>query len=140
MKLLSIFHYVVGGLTALFSCFGLIYLGIGVAMVMAPETFESGDPPPVWFGWVFAIIGGSIVALGWILAGCVIAAGRFLAGRKHYIFCLVIAGIECMVMPFGTVLGVFTIVMLVQPAVKEMFDAGPAAITGVSAASGNDGR
>lgn len=131
LKLLSLFHYIVGGLTAFFSCFALIHLVLGIVMIVAPESFDS-DPPPPFMGWLFALIGGSIILFGWTLAGFVIAAGRFLARRKHYLFCMVIAGIECMVMPFGTVLGVFTIVVLMQPAVKEMFGTGSAA-----AGSGN---
>jgi hypothetical protein len=39
----------------------------------------------------------------------------------HYIFCLVIAAVECIFMPFGTVLGVFTIIVLQRPTVKAMF-------------------
>jgi len=31
------------------------------------------------------------------------------------------AGVECMFMPFGTVLGVFTIIVLMRPSVKEIF-------------------
>ena len=56
----------------------------------------------------------------------VILAGRFLARRTHYMYCLIVAGIECLFTPFGTVLGVFTIVVLVQPAVKAIFQ-GPMA-------------
>ena len=122
LKLLSLFHYIVGGLTAFFSCFALIHLVFGIVMIVAPESFDSGDTPPPFLGWLFALIGGSIILFGWTLAGFVIAAGRFLTRRKHYMFCMVIAGIECMVMPFGTVLGVFTIIVLMQPAVKEMFE------------------
>lgn len=46
---------------------------------------------------------------------------RFLSRRRHHVFCLVIAGIECLVMPFGTVLGVFTIIVLTKESVREMF-------------------
>jgi hypothetical protein len=34
---------------------------------------------------------------------------------------LAIAGIECIFIPFGTVLGVFTIIVLMRPTVKELF-------------------
>ena len=50
-----------------------------------------------------------------------ICAGRFLAQRAYYTFCFVVAALECVFVPFGTVLGVFTIVVLQRPAVKEMF-------------------
>jgi len=32
LRLLSIFHYVVAGLTALFSCFALPHIAMGIAM------------------------------------------------------------------------------------------------------------
>ncbi len=34
---------------------------------------------------------------------------------------LVMAGIECLFMPFGTALGVFTIIVLIRDDVKTMF-------------------
>jgi hypothetical protein len=33
------------------------------------------------------------------------------------------AAIACMFMPFGTILGVFSIIVLVRPSVKSLFDA-----------------
>ena len=56
-----------------------------------------------------------------------VLAGRYLARRERYTFCLVVAGVECMFMPFGTVLGVFTIIVLSRPSVKDLFGALPAA-------------
>lgn len=52
---------------------------------------------------------------------CQALNGYFLLTRKHHLFCLIAAGIECAYPPLGTALGVFTIVLLLQPAVKEMF-------------------
>ena len=34
---------------------------------------------------------------------------------------LIVAGLECMMMPFGTVLGVFTIIVLLRPSVRQLF-------------------
>jgi hypothetical protein len=33
-----------------------------------------------------------------------------------------VAALSCAFMPFGTVLGVFTIVVLVRPSVKQLFE------------------
>ncbi len=124
LKLLAIFHYIVGGIIALFSCFPIIHLVIGIIMIIAPEKMDSnGQPPPAFIGWIFALVGGIIIVVGWILAGCVIAAGRFLTKRKHYLFCLVVAAIQCIFMPFGTVLGILTIIVLMRESVKEAFSA-----------------
>jgi hypothetical protein len=58
---------------------------------------------------------------GWIFAAFVLANGRFLARREHYTFCVVMAGIECIFMLFGTVLGAFTIAILLRESVRQLF-------------------
>jgi hypothetical protein len=125
LRLLSIFHYVVAGLTALFGCFPFIHVTIGLIIAFAPDTFKDnkGEPAPMWIGLILAGIGSVIIALFWSLAACMAIAGRFLARRKRYTFCLVIAAIECMFAPFGTVLGVFTIVVLMRDSIKQSFAA-----------------
>ena len=62
-----------------------------------------------------------LILFGWSFAVCVIVAGRSLARHRHYTFCLVMAGVLCIFMPFGTVLGVFTIIVLMRPSVKGLF-------------------
>lgn len=125
LKLLSIFHYIVGGIIVLFSCFPVLHVIFGIVMILAPGKMQSnGSPPPAVLGWMFALVGGAFMLVGWGIGGCVIAAGRFLAGHRRYMFCLVVAGIECLFMPFGTVLGVFTIIVLMRESVKSLFGAG----------------
>jgi hypothetical protein len=128
LQLLTIFHYVVGGVTALFACFPCIHLGLGIAMVSGefPDNRGQPGPPPEIFGWLFIVIGSVGIIAGWAMAISILLAGRCLARRTRYMFCLVVAGIECLFMPFGTVLGVFTIIVLCRPSVKLLFQAGPA--------------
>ena len=122
LELLSIFHYIVGGMAALFSFFPALYLILGTLFIVAPGRIQgSGSPPPAFVGWILIILGGSIMLVGLAFAVCVILTGRYIAKRHHYIFCLVIASLNCLFMPFGTVLGVFTIVILMRPSVKELF-------------------
>ncbi len=116
LKLLSVFHYVVGGLAALFACFPLIHFSIGIAMLVG-----AIDDAPKFIGLVFTMFAMLFILAGWALAICLIIAGRNLAQRRHYMFCLVVAAIACAFMPFGTVLGVFTIIVLMRPSVKELF-------------------
>ncbi|MEW6368891.1 MAG: hypothetical protein AB1714_30040 [Acidobacteriota bacterium] len=122
LRLLSIFHYVVGGLAGLFALLPIFHLVFGLFFILAPEKFAGrGQPPMALFGWFFVIIAAVFITIGWAFAGAVLAAGRFLARRRHYMFCLVMGGIECIFMPFGTVLGVFTILVLVREPVKQLF-------------------
>jgi hypothetical protein len=121
LKLLSIFHYVVAGLAALFSCFPLFHLVIGIAMVSGQLEGADADPPAQMIGWFFVIFAGTFILCGLAFAVAVFLAGRSLAHRTRYLYCLVMAGVECIFMPFGTVLGVFTILVLLRDSVKGMF-------------------
>jgi hypothetical protein len=92
-------------------------------LMLKPEVFgPSKDQPPVWFGLIFVVMASIIILLGWVFAGLLVYSGRCLARRKHYTFCIVMAAISCMFMPFGTVLGIFSIIVLVRPSVKTLFN------------------
>lgn len=124
LRLLSIFHYVVAGMHAVCAMFPILHLAIGAALVFAPEKLSSGEgeAPPALVGWFFMLIAGGLMALGATLAACIAIAGRFLSQRRRYLFCLVTACVmAALSMPFGTVLGVFTIIVLMRPSVKAAF-------------------
>jgi hypothetical protein len=120
LRLLSIAHYVMAGLTALWSCLGLLYAGMGAFMALGQFQTQS-NPPPAFMGWLFVGIGLTVLVLGWGFAFCLFLCGRYIARRKSWLFCLIIAGLHCPAMPFGTVLGVCTFIVLLKPAVKEEF-------------------
>ena len=117
LRLLTIFHYVFAGLTALFACFPIIHVVIGILVV----TGKMGHNPPEAFGYIFLFVGLFFILAGWGLAACMFYAGRCLATRKSYTFCFVVAAIECILVPIGTALGVFTILVLQRPSVRKLF-------------------
>ncbi|MEM0965614.1 MAG: hypothetical protein AAGJ81_05650 [Verrucomicrobiota bacterium] len=125
LQLLSIFHYILGGIGCVTSFFPIIHLIIGIALAVSPTTFEGGDEVPTMIGLAFALIAGLFIVVGLAGSICVILTGRFIAQRKHYTFCIVIAAIECLFMPFGTILGVFTLVVLMKDSVKQRFENHP---------------
>ena len=47
--------------------------------------------------------------------------GRWLAARRNWTFCFVVACLSCMNVPLGTILGVFTILVLQRPGMKGVF-------------------
>ena len=126
LRLLAIFHYVVAGLAALFSFFPLLYTTVGAIFIFAARhgTPKPGEElPPEFLGWIFVVLGLLLFLLGVAMAICILIAGRCLSRRKHYTFALVMACIECLFIPFGTILGVFTIIALSRESVKELFAA-----------------
>ncbi|MHB9037545.1 MAG: hypothetical protein ACYC64_12835 [Armatimonadota bacterium] len=119
LNLLSIFHYILGTIVALGSSIFLIHVGIGVAMIRG--AFDGKDAPPQALGWLFVVLGSLAVLFGWTLGILMIVSGKRLQRHVSRTFCLVIAGIECIVTPLGTVLGVFTIIMLMKESIVKLF-------------------
>jgi len=54
LRLLSIFHYVVGSIATIFGCFPVIHLIIGIIAIVSPESMsdKAGNLPPPFIGWV----------------------------------------------------------------------------------------
>lgn len=92
-------------------------------MVLAPQVFGPGkNQPPAFLGLLFTFLGLGIMFAGWTLAALLAWAGRCLDRRMHYTFCFVMACVACLFQPFGIVPGVFTIIVLVRPSVKTLFE------------------
>jgi len=109
---------------AFFSFFPLLYTIIGTVFIFAARhgTPKPGeDVPPEFLGWIFAAIGSALFLFGLAIAICILITGRSLALRKHYSFTMVMACNECIFIPFGTILGVFTIVVLSRESVRGLF-------------------
>jgi hypothetical protein len=124
LRLLSIFHYVVAGIADLFALFPVIHLVVGVALLTGAFDSEADEPAARFAGLFFVILSAMLIVLGLTFAVLLAMVGRFLAQRRKYTFCLVMAGLGCVFMPFGTVLGVFTIVVLMRDSVKQLFGMG----------------
>lgn len=124
LKLLATFHYIVAGIIALMSCLALPHFIIGI-MMMTGALGDGPDAPPRLFGLLFAGFSFGMIAVSWTLAGFMAAAAGKLKRREGHTFCLVVAAISCIWMPFGTVLGIFTIIVLMRDSVKRLFGIEP---------------
>ncbi|MCL4216921.1 MAG: hypothetical protein KJ052_07955, partial [Candidatus Hydrogenedentes bacterium] len=115
-------HYVVGGVVIVFGCFPLLHVISGVIMIAFPVMENDPEAPLlVFMGVFFVVIGLSVMAMFWALGCFLIYGGRCLQHRRRWTLCLVVAACACMFMPFGTILGVFTIIVLNRPVVRAMF-------------------
>ena len=127
LRLLAIFYYVMGGMYVFFSCFGLLYVFFGIVMAASPHLFGQGRPQPdavalTAIGLLFAGVGGAFVLAGWTFGGLTIYAGRSIQQRCRRTFTFVMAALSCFFFPFGTLLGVFTFLVLSRPSVARLYD------------------
>ena len=138
LSALSIGHFVMAGLTLL----GIVPL-IGYAMVGASLAEQIGREMSLTMGDISGQAGVDPLAgadamlqdIGAWVTGVLIvvivvsvltALGFFLMGlkirqRRWWTFCYLSAWGECLAFPFGTILGIFTIIVLSRPSVKQLF-------------------
>ena len=127
INLLSIFHFVVSGLSLCGIGFIPFHYMMMRTIFMNPAMWQNQrNPPPPEFREMFMKLFICLyIFLGiLVVAMCVLnlLSGIFLRQRKHRVFSLVVAGIDCLQIPVGTALGVFTIVVLTRDSVREAYD------------------
>ena len=124
LKILSICHYVSGGLSMLAGTIPVIHVVLGIVMLAGGfPPANNGEEVPVFVGIIFVVAGLLGIVIGWTLGILEVMVGRYLAAQRRRTFCFVMAIIQCLWFPIGTVLGVFTIIVLNRPSVRAMFDA-----------------
>jgi len=112
LDLLSKLHYIAGAATALLSCIPLFHIARGL--------FMGAQPRSEW-EWTFIAMEVILIVMGFNLAGCIMLAGWKLKRRKNRLFCIAVAGMECVLLPFGVLLGGATLLALNNDSIKEMF-------------------
>ena len=124
LSLLVAFHYVVAGLLVLVGSFPIFHLVMGLSILFRPELVGGADQsgmPIAIFGLMFTLIPIGIIGLFWTIAGLTVRAGRCMKRRQSHTFCVVMAAVVCCFVPFGTVLGVLSLLVLMRPGVKALF-------------------
>ena len=132
LRLLAIFHFVAAGMAFMGLLFVLGHYAIFHFIFSNPEFWEKaqrtqGAPPP---GFIMGLARVLYTLFGsWFLFSGVmnVLSGVFMRGQRHRVFSLVVAGFNCIHIPMGTILGVFTFVVLSRESVIRSYDAQPTA-------------
>lgn len=116
LDILAVFHYVNGGLTALVALAALAFMGIGLGAASEWGRNFQAEPTCALVAVMFFIL---VFVGGYAVLN--LLAGRALHTRNSRILVLITSGVNCLNIPFGTLLGIFTFVMMVDPQVEWMF-------------------
>lgn len=124
LKVLAICYYVFGGLGAL----GTLFLGayaalFGVLMrhVIDDAQRRGQQAPPEGFIEIFSVVLAVLAAFALVATVLNFVTARSLQTRRRRVLCLITAGINCLQVPLGTVLGIFTFLVLGRRSVKAAF-------------------
>ena len=143
LRLLALGFYVKGGVGALVVSFFLIHFFMVLGFSLMPESAWNPPPkpataeslsispspsprpvnqgPPVIMLRIFAAVIGAIILLGWTFGALTIYAGRCVQKRTHRVFILIIAALNCALIPWGTLLGIATFTLMQSPAGQREF-------------------
>ena len=145
LRILAWGYYIHGGFTALMMSFFLFpFLFMMIAMSTIPASqwnkptpaastnysalptpsatpVTAAEPPPKVFFAIFGAVFGAIILANVTLAALTIYAGRCIQQRKRKILVYIVAVINCLFIPYGTLLSVFTIIVLSSPAGEAEF-------------------
>lgn len=122
LKLLRIGYIVAGVADGFFALFPLIYVLMGILMAAAlPGPRLPGEPNPAVFGLVFVVVGLVVSFVLLLQAAFKLYAARSLGQRRQFVLCYIAAGLACLQMPWGILLGVFTFIVLGRTSVKDQF-------------------
>ena len=126
LGVLSILNYVYAGFIGMVGLFFTLYIVMGAFMVGAGALDSAkgsggGAVAGATIGGFFIVFGGAIVLIASILAALHIVSGRYLTKRKGHTFITVVACLSLLSMPFGTLLGIFTLILISKPHIKATF-------------------
>jgi hypothetical protein len=127
LKLLSLGYMLSAATAAFFSLFGLMYMLMGAFMSAAIShqsavARRSSQVPPAFVGWILAGVGLGFFLVMMILAAVKLRAAFCIKSRQSRTFCMVVAGISCLGVPYGTVLGVLSFIVLGRDSVATLFN------------------
>ena len=136
LRLLSIGYLISGCLDAFFSLLGLLYIFLGVflskAIARTAVAANAQGPPPEFVAWIFGFLGVGTLLIMMTSFALKILVYRRLRQRRSRILCMVVAGLTCIWIPYGTLLGVLTFLVLARPSVIRLFEETDAAGEGDS--------
>jgi len=127
LNLLAIFHFVLSGLGLLgLGALWLQYTLMDRVMFnpVMRASMKGGLSPEEYSGMLkgFLIVIGVLCLIAMILN---LISGLNIRARRNRVFSLVVAGVNCLQFPFGTVLGIFTIIVLGRNSVRELYNQAP---------------
>lgn len=124
LKLLRWGYIVSAVMTGLFSIFGLFYAGMAFLITSLPVK-EGQDAPPEQIAWLFGGVGMTMTIVMLVLMAAKLKVAKALRERRSRTLCYVVAVITLFGIPYGTLLGVLTLLVLSRPSVARSFEARP---------------
>ncbi|WP_100612043.1 hypothetical protein [Confluentibacter lentus] len=121
LGLFKTLYLVKGILTLCFSLFFIIYAAFGLFFDKMIDANDANNDMSFNPGFIFLIIGIIGVIICVIFGVLTLMASKYLKEVKNYNFIFAIAILNCLTGILGILLGIFTLIELNKPEVKQLF-------------------
>jgi hypothetical protein len=124
LRLLSMFHYIVSGFSILGIGFLAVHHYIMQSVFSNPAVFANQQKTPFPSDQFMSIFVYVYIAIGILLLLAAVVnllSGIFIHKRINRTFSIIVAAVNCIQIPVGTILGVFTISILNRDTVAEQY-------------------
>jgi hypothetical protein len=132
LRLLALFHYISGGVTVAFaSIFGFMLGMMSLMFAFLPTQTAARcasegpcanpQPMPEPLQHIFLVLFALLFILVLTFGILEIVSGRYIAKRKRRVFSLVVSVPRILAFPYGTMLSIFTLLVLDRKTVKELY-------------------
>lgn len=122
LKTLAILHFVLGGMGVCGLGFIVVHFFMMQMLMNSPPGSSSGtprsSPPPEEFMLIMQGIYVVGAVLGVLFIVLNILSGLYMLKWRRRTFSMVVSAMNCLQMPLGTALGVFTIIVLMRDSVR----------------------
>jgi len=124
LRLLSIGYYIQAGIACFYTLLMLGYSTFATVLLaninkMAGQTNQQEIPPAVLS--VISILIALMLSIFCAYTVCMFLAGYWLRQFRNKMFIQVLAAFNCLAIPYGTLLGIFTFMVLQRPSAKQFF-------------------
>lgn len=118
LRLLMWAYYLLAGTIGFAIVLSIPFIMLG-GMFLSTGVPVRGDPMAgpilLGIGLVVLLVGGLATLLTYL-------AGRYIRDRRNRVYCLVLASLWCLQIPWGTAVGICTFSVLNRPSVKALFE------------------
>jgi hypothetical protein len=130
LRLLSIGYYIQGGIAGVYTLLILGYSAFATALLaninkMAGQSNQQEIPPALFS--IISILLVIVLGLCCVYTVCMFLAGYWLPRFRNRVFIQIIGALNCLAIPYGTILGIFTLMVLQRPSARQFFAAGTGA-------------
>ncbi len=113
----------IGVVATFWALFPSIHLICGLAMLINPDLFETGEEISFrWIGLLFTSVSLIFMVPGFIAAFFCFKLARLVKQRKNYKLCTFISAFMVTLFPIGSIVGGFSLYFLLDDDIEDEFE------------------